>query len=391
MMIFYLLQFFPKLSEAFILDELCELERQGTPFAILALRPWPEKRVHPAAGRLLDRVTYLEEQNHSRTTKLLALARLAARAPSRLAGAYDLFVRQMGERYRWIYSQSIPTAFQLLREGGTHLHAHFAGPALDHAFVLSRLTGIPFSFTAHGSDLHVRPHPLLGMIGNESAAVFTPTRFNRSVLTGRYGIPERRIHLDVTGIDTDRFRPGDEREPGSVLTVARLHPIKGLRYLIEAYAILRVKNVPFRATIVGEGPERENLERSIRENNLGDHVRLAGEQTRDQILEELRKTAIFALPSLSEGMPTSLMEAMSCGVPVVATSITGVPELVEEGRAGLLVPPENPEALAERIERLLSDPALGRKMGEEGRKRIESDFPLTHVTRRRVEIMHTHE
>ncbi|MBN1827203.1 MAG: glycosyltransferase [Candidatus Eisenbacteria bacterium] len=384
-MIVFLLQFFPKLSEAFILDDLCGMERLGVPFTVWALRPWPEERTHPDAKRLLPRVTYLESEGLSRRAKGAALAGLALRSPRRTLAAHRDFTGRWAERLRWVYSQSLPRAARLRRAGATHLHAHFAGPALDHAFVLSRLTGIPFSFTAHGSDLLLRPHPLLGPIAREAAAIFTPTRFNRDALVGRYGVPEERIVLAANGVDTERFRPSARRETGMILTVARLHPVKGLDFLIDAYEILAGRGIAFRARIVGDGPERGRLERKIRDARLEDRVRLEGSLARGEVLEMLGRAEIFALASHSEGLPMSVLEAMSCALPVVATRITGLPELVEEGETGHLVPPGNAAALADRLERLLADGDLRARMGRAGRERVASEYRLEDIVRRRVE------
>ena len=386
-MIVFLLQFFPKLSEAFILDDLCGMERLGVPFQVWALRRWPEERVHADAARFLDRTTYLEEESLSRRAKGAALAGLALRAPRRTLAAHRDFARRWRDRLRWIYGRSLPRAARLRRAGAVHLHAHFAGPALDHAFVLSRLTGIPFSFTVHGSDLLVRPHPLLGPIAREASAVFTPTRFNRDALVGRHRVPEERIVLAANGVDTDRFRPGgdEEKEPGSILTVARLHPVKGLDFLIDAYAILAERGTDFRARIVGDGPEREALERRIREKGLGERVRLEGGLDREEIRAFLRRSEIFALSSHSEGLPMSVLEAMSAALPVAATRITGIPELVGEGETGFLVPPGDAAALADRLERLLADRELRSRMGRAGREKVEAEYRLEDVVRRRVE------
>lgn len=389
-MIVFLLQFFPKLSEAFILDDLRGLDRLGVPLAVWALRAWPEEKVHAGARPFLRRTTYLEEERFSRGAKAAAFARLVLRSPRRALAAHRDFTGRWGERLRWVYSQSLPRADRLRSLGATHLHAHFAGPALDHAFVLSRLAGIPFSFTVHGSDLLVRPHPLLGPIAREAAAVFTPTRFNRDALVGRHRVPEERIVLAANGVDTDRFRPGEEKEPRSILTVARLHPVKGLDRLVDAYAILAGRGIDFRARIAGEGPERERLEEKIRRAGLEGRVRLEGALDREEILRLLRRAEIFALSSHSEGLPMSVLEAMSCALPVAATRITGIPELVEEGRTGLLAPPGDAEAMAENLARLLADGDLRARMGRAGREKVIAGYGLDRIVRMRAERFGAH-
>ncbi len=387
-MILYLLQFFPKLSEAFILDELCEMDRAGLSLRIWALGRWPEEKSHPESLSLMDRVTYLDREGPGKRAKALSLLQLGTKRPGAALHAHRLFRGQYKERFGFTYTQSIPRALDLLKLGVTHIHAHFAYECADHALALSLLSGIPFSLTTHGSDLLVDPHPHFELFAEHASAVISPSANNAKILRNQFGVPNDRIRVIPNGVNLERFQPGDlaDKKPGTILTVARLHEVKGLCHLIDAYAVLRDREIPFQGVLVGEGPERPALEAQIRRLRLGDRVTLSGDLPRDAVLAHLRAAEIFALSSLSEGLPVSVIEAMASGLPVVAPDITGLPELVEEGRTGLLVPPENPEALAGALERLLTNADLHREMAHAGRKRAEDRFSLARMVKDRLEL-----
>jgi glycosyltransferase involved in cell wall biosynthesis len=170
--------------------------------------------------------------------------------------------------------------------------------------------------------------------------------------------------------------------PPRVITVGRLAAPKDTVTLVRALA--RVPGRPFRATIVGDGPDRPAVEAEIRAAGLEGVVELAGE--RQDVPDLLADADVFALSSRSEGAPISVLEAMAAGLPVVASAVGGVPEIVAHGATGLLVPPGDAAALAEALEQLLADPALRRRLGEAGRERVRERFDLTELRRAHVEL-----
>jgi glycosyltransferase involved in cell wall biosynthesis len=186
------------------------------------------------------------------------------------------------------------------------------------------------------------------------------------------------VHAVHCGIDTEAFRRdgaqgAEHGERVEVLTVAALEPRKGLDVLLRA-----LDQVPgINLTMVGEGAERGHLEQLVAELGLGPRVRLLGAVGQHRLAELYGAADVFCLPSFAEGVPTVLMEAMSMELPVVATHIMGVPELVEDGRSGLLVPPGRADLLANALARLTADPALRASLAAEARTRVESEFELT--------------
>lgn len=385
-MIAYLLKFYPKISEAFILDELCEMKRQGAPFLIWALGRWTEEKEHPEAADLSDRVRYLDMDGLGKIPKAASLARLWLQNRAQLGRAHKILRREYGDLLGFTFSQSLPRALELQRRGVKHIHAHFASSAADHALVLSLLSGIPFSLTVHGSDVLVDNHPTLDLICKHAAGILTPSRYNANYMIERFSVPPERMHVIANGVIPERFQPstGSGDGPPILLTVARLEEVKGIPVLVDAYALLRKKGVSFRAVIVGEGSERPRVEDRIREHHLGGLVELRGDLPRDRVLSELGGADIFVLSSQSEGFPVSILEAMSCGLPVVAPEITGIPEMIREGEHGFLVTPRDAAALAEGMERLIVDADLRVRLGRAARERVVREFSLSHVVQERI-------
>jgi colanic acid/amylovoran biosynthesis glycosyltransferase len=199
-------------------------------------------------------------------------------------------------------------------------------------------------------------------------------------LGGRYLV---RIY---NGLDLDRFAPNGKApdQPPLVLAVGRLVEKKGFDVLVGACELLRRDGVRFRCLIVGKGELADELQGMISALDLERHVELAGPLPRESLLDLFRRASVVAAPCVvggdgnRDGLPTVLTEAMALKVPVVATPVTGIPELVEDDRTGLIVPERDPAALAAAVRRLLEDTDAARRLAEAGRERVERDFDL-HV------------
>lgn len=383
----YLLKMYPRFSETFVLAELLELERQGVRLHIFSLKKPDDGVFHADVARLRARVTYLPE---SVLLDLRAYAaphrELFARDPRRYAGALATAVAQ---RRRTAVKHFLRAGFiapHLQRHGITHVHAHFASAPAAVALHLHRLTGASYSFTAHAKDIYIDGTDNEALRAKLRAARFvvTVSDFNRRHLSGLAG--SGGIVRIYNGLDLDRFAPnGVHRDdPPLVLAVGRLIEKKGLADLVRACALLRGRGCSFRCTIVGKGPLEAELRALVRALGVEDVVELAGPQPREQLLELYRRASVFAAPCIvgsdgnRDGLPTVLVEAMALGVPVVSTDVTGIPELVEDGRTGLLVPQRAPEALADAIGRLLDDRPGAARLAAAARTRVERDFDL-HV------------
>ena len=196
----------------------------------------------------------------------------------------------------------------------------------------------------------------------------------------------RKIRLVHCGVDLDEFRPAIRPARGDrrlrVLTVGRMLALKGHALLLEAAALRRATGSPLRLTLVGDGPERERLERLAVELGIEHDVTFAGAVGSDRIHEHYAASDVFCLPSLAEGIPIVLMEAMATGLPVVATRVGGIPELVRDGKSGLLVAPGRADVLAAALGRLAGAPELRAAMGTAARERVAVDFELRRSARR---------
>ena len=389
----YVLFIFPVLSETFVANEMLALQRRGVELSILAWMA-PEDRPeytltnkqHAFVGQLMPRVTYMLRRRHSRRAALSAnFALLTSRGLRHYLWAYRL-----ARRYRLIggwrsFLQFAVWGHQLRRQGVARLHAHFATEATAIAHVLSVLSGLPFSFTAHAHDIYIATQWLPEKM-RAADFVTTVCDANRQrMLALCPDIPPGKVRIVHCGIDVDLFEPKPRTDKAEfcILSVGRLVKTKGHADLIGACDQLKRRGVGFECLIVGEGPCRPQLERMISEAGLADRVRLLGALPREQVLSLLDRADLFVLPCFvdpatgdRDGVPVALMEAMAKELPVVTTPVSGIPELVQEG-AGLLVPERDAEALAAAIQMVWAmSPEDRRSIGRRGRQVVQTEFNL---------------
>jgi glycosyltransferase involved in cell wall biosynthesis/aminoglycoside phosphotransferase (APT) family kinase protein len=285
-----------------------------------------------------------------------------------------------------LFPKSVYLAERLEREGIRHVHAHYATHPATMAMIVARFApSITYSFTAHAHDIFVNRAMLAPKLAR-AAGVRAISRFNRSFLAALYpAIAPEKIEVIRVGIQPETYRAPYEPEepPLRILTVAALKPYKGIRVLIEACRILAGRGVDFVCEIVGDGPLRKALETQIARGGLGARVRLAGARPQGEVAAMMKGASLFVLPSVvahdhqMEGIPVALMEAMAASRPVIATALSGVPELVEDCVTGLLVDANNPDLLAAAIRRAAGDLELRRRLGDAGRRAVEEKFDLS--------------
>ena len=224
--------------------------------------------------------------------------------------------------------------------------------------------------------------------------VVVTSRYQADVAGRVYGVPVSRLAIVPEPIDLPRWQGDFERAPRrsrsgpTVLSVARMYPRKRLGDLLHAAVELRARVPGAQVRIVGNGPEREMLDRLHRELSLGDAAVLLGDVARAALAEEYANADCFCLPSVQEGFGIVFLEAMAAGLPVVACHAAAIPEVVLDGRTGVLVPPRNPTALAAALVDLLADPERRRALGDEGRRRV-AEFTPERVARRFLDAVHS--
>jgi colanic acid/amylovoran biosynthesis glycosyltransferase len=271
----------------------------------------------------------------------------------------------------WMESQSLQ-----------HVHVHFVNPASTVGLIASRVFATGFSFTVHGPDefYDVRGQRLSEKIEGASF-VLCIGYFARSQLMkwsstsnwSKFEVSPLGVDLEVFG--KRPFRPASE-EPFCILCVGRLVPAKGQHVLIAAVDRLTKDGRRVSLRFVGDGPDRQSLERDVNRRGLGGHVTFEGNVNQDRIRAFYHEADAFVLASFAEGIPVVLMEAMAMEIPCVSTMVAGIPELIRNGIDGLLVMPSDERGLALAIARLIDDEDLRRHLGEAGRQRVAEKYDL---------------
>jgi len=273
---------------------------------------------------------------------------------------------------------SVHTALTLKDFAIDRIHAHFASTNAIRGMLIADFLKIPFSCTGHGSDILLYPQTCLAEIIQNSKPFITISDYNKAYLQREYGEISDSIQVVRCGVDLCEFKPGKRKsnEIPSILSVTWLRKAKGVKYLIEAIEILKSRGFNFKSIIVGGGYLTQEIQSLITDKNLDSDVKLKGPLPHEAVIEMYNVADIFVLPSLSEGIPIALMEAMAMELPVIATDITGIPELVDDGKNGFLVRPGKPGEIAEQIDLLLNDEILRKQMGIKGREKVEQRFSL---------------
>jgi len=381
----YILTHYPRLAQTFIAAEITAVERNGVEVVPFAMNPpGASEPAAPGAAQRIAQTTYLKPQL---ARALFALAGQALRHPFGIARVITMAVASAGGSPRRMVRRSAHLLQAALvaevarRERLDYLHAQFGlAPATIAwlAAALSAVAGRPlrFGFTIHGFHDFVDPaESRLDLKARDAAQVLCISDFTRSQLC-LVTDPELwpRFHVARCGIDLTAFayrRPRPQGRLPTVLAVGRLSAEKGFDVLIEALAQLKRQRTPQRLVLVGDGPLRGPLADAALRLDVAELVEFAGELPPTEVRAHLERADLFCLPSFSEGLPISIMEAMAVGVPVVTTWIAGIPELAVAGVTALTVPPARADALAEAMRSLADDASLRLRLSEAARLKVE--------------------
>lgn len=384
----YVVKMFPRLSETFILNEILQLEEYGVEVVIFSLKKPNEGRFHPQVSRLKAQVFYLEDLDVKKWSSWLR------KEWSVLAPFQDNLWRLLSEALSgdgrikvddiWLAAWVAATSQRL---GLSRLHAHFASHPSTMAYYAHRISSIPFSFTAHAKDIYVYTmdeHLLRDKLATATPTV-TVTHFNRRYLLDQApDIEPDRIKVLHNGINLEQFwcDKSIQRHPHSILAVGRMVIKKGFADLLRACHQLKAHDIPFECTLVGDGPELENLQSLQSELGLEQEVSFVGAKNLDEVMQLMRTATLFCLPCTIapdnnvDALPTVLLEALACGLPVISTTVSGVPEIIDSDVDGLLVPPDDPTALTDAISHLMLSRELRERFAENGREKAELKFDL---------------
>jgi glycosyltransferase involved in cell wall biosynthesis len=379
----YVVKRYPVYSETFIVNEILAHEAAGISIEVFALKPTVDGHFQDRIARVRARVNYLPSE-----AKSGALWHAMEQASAVLPNLWSVLEAVRGEDSNDVY-QALVLARHVALNGVRHLHAHFATSATSVARIAARLAGVPYTFTAHAKDIFhdsVRPDDLRRKL-HDATGVITVSDFNLVHLRQTFGFTAARVRRVYNGLDLVEFpyQPPRDRHP-RIVAVGRLVEKKGFSDLVEACAILAGRNRRFHCQIVGAGNLEAELRGQIVEHQLQACVELLGPRPQAEVLQLIQEAAVFAAPCVigtdgnRDGLPTVLLEAMALGTPCVATDVTGIPEVLQHEKTGLMVPQHDPPALASAIERLLSDERLGVQLAGHARQLIESDFDIHQNT-----------
>ncbi|THD76742.1 colanic acid biosynthesis glycosyltransferase WcaL [Thalassobius vesicularis] len=376
----YLVPQFPGQTHIFFWREIRHLEQMGVEVHLFSTRPPPKGLIsHSWSEKAMARTTYL---GHASVPDLLA------GLPRVPFGELAAEVRRDGKEVAKDALICIPAARRLVREcrarGITHIHAHSCGRAAMIAALANRFGGIDYSVTLHGPMQDYGPGQHFKWRRAKFATIITHKIHAEVIRDLGPDLPER-IRIQPMGVDAATLRrkaPYKPPRPGEALrifTCARLHFVKGHQDLMEAVRLLLDRGHKVNLDIAGEDDDggtgfRHVLEEKIRDLNLSGHVTLLGAIDADEVKRRLCDAHLFILASWAEPLGVAYMEAMSCATPTIGTDAGGVPELIQNGVDGVLVPPKDPQAMADAVAALAADPHRLTRLSEAGRHTIETRF-----------------
>lgn len=389
----YIMSRFPHLSETFILREMNELTRHGWDIALYPLILQTQSVVHAEAEQWISEACYVPF-----FSKAVFAANLQASfPPQRYLRLWRQTLLENRHRPNFLLRSMalLPKAFQMAqlmqKEGITHIHAHYATHPALVAWLIHQMTGISYSITVHAHDIFVRT-PMLSTKLRDAKFIAAISDFNREYLGHLIGSWVRDktyiVHCGVTPTTYQaRTRALADNERFEIINVGSLQPYKGHSYLIQACKLLQKRGIAFRCRIIGGGEQRE-LNNLIVQAGLEDVVELMGPQPQHEVARLLPTAHCYVQPSIitpagkMEGIPVAIMEAFASGLPVVATSLSGIPELVRPGETGYLVPPEDSVALANRLADVYSNPTRAHQLAQAGHALVQKEFELSSNVQR---------
>jgi colanic acid/amylovoran biosynthesis glycosyltransferase len=379
MRVAYLVNQYPKVSHSFIRREILALERRGVEVLRYASRGWADTLADPADAAEREKTRYL--LGHGVGGLVVPVLRTALTRPLRFARALRLALGLAVHADRPLaYHLSYLAQACLLREWlqaarASHLHAHFGTNPAEVALLVHALGGPVYSFTVHGPEEFDKAESLhLAEKIRDAAFVVAISSYGRAQLSRWAGQEDAcRIAVVHCGLDA-AFHAGAPADPdvsARLVCVGRLCEQKGQLLLVEAVARLVRGGSPLHLVLAGDGEQRGAIEALIEREGLAGHVRITGWISSEQVRDELLAARALVLPSLAEGLPVVIMEAMALRRPVLSTFVAGIPELVRDGEEGWLVPAGDLDALVAAIATCLaSPPADLARLGSAGRARV---------------------
>ena len=381
----YLASEYPGISHTFILREIQTLREQGLTVETASIRQPTSLEKMPAAER-----HEVEQSLYIKSTPLLQVIAMHWLLLRTRPASYLKMLLTTWRVY-WGGARNLVKAVGYLAEAGIlldwmhrkqlrHLHVHFANPAATVAMLAATYETVEYSLSIHGPDVfynvdkNLMPQKIAGARFVRCISHYCLSQVLRLVPSSLWD----RCQVVRCGIDPLVFnpRPDPVNAIPELLCLGRLVAAKGQHILLQACGLLKQRGVAFHLTLVGDGEDRLSLQAQVQHLTLESEVEFVGAVGSDQVHRFYDRADLFVLASFAEGVPVVLMEAMAKEVTSVSTRITGIPELIEDGRDGVLVAPANALELAEKLQQLIADPDLRQHLGAAGRVRVINDYDL---------------
>ncbi len=373
----YILKRYPRFSETFVVNEILAHERAGAKIDIFALGPVQETHFQDVISQVRAPVCRLNHKQRNPETLWALFQTGFTQLPD--------FAVKLAEAKGAIHevAQAVLIALEIQKRSIQHLHAHFGTQATTVARQAAIFAGISYTFTAHAKDIYYQYEESteLAVKMRDAFATVTVSDYNLSYLKEQYDGDASKVVRIYNGMDLNKFpyTPYTERKP-HILAVGRLVAKKGFNVLLDALALLKQQKIFMSCTLVGSGALQTDLEEQIKALGIEDVITLVGPMPQPDIIRMMQQANMVVAPCIisedgdRDGLPTVLLESMALGTPVISTQVAGIPELVKDQETGLCVEPQNPQALAEAIKRLLDDQSLCQILSKKGRALIEREY-----------------
>jgi glycosyltransferase involved in cell wall biosynthesis len=400
--ILIVLKGYPRLSETFIAQELLGLERAGFDLTLISMRKPTDKKRHPVHDQIKARVVYLPEYLYQEPLRVLRALFAGVSKPGfkPLLKQFwaDLRRDLTPNRFRR-FGQALVLAHEW-PDGGEWLHAHFIHTPASVTAYASIMTGVPWTCSAHAKDIWTSPDWELSEKLGAARWTVTCTHSGFDHMRSLTAAKDR-VHLSYHGLDLARFNHVDEphsnrdgsqpADPVRIVSVGRAVEKKGYDVLLQALALLPAE-LNWRLEHIGGGDGLAKLKAQAERLGLADRIVWRGALAQEEVLAHYRQADIFALACRvaadgdRDGLPNVLVEASSQRLVCISTNVSGVPELLTDGENGLIVPPENPQALALALERAIREPAIRHLLGDAAERRVRDHFDYHSSIRQLTEL-----
>lgn len=386
----FIIHIFPRLHNTFILNEIIELIKGGFEVSIFSLHCSDETIINKDIEkyRLMENVHFFDEYSKFNriSNALLKILKKDKLEPF--------------NNYSSVFNNKILSSFSglanyLSEQKFDYIHAGLGNRPATAAMILSEITGIPFTFECHAYDLFV-DFPFAKDKLNKAKKIFTISNYNRKYIINKFDCQPSKIIVKRVSFNKEYCdKIQNYKKDNSIISVCRLHETKGLNYALEAIGILskKMKNIKF--IIVGDGPQKKDIIKKIKLLKIVDNVILTGNITNEEALLYIKRAKISLLPSViagngdRDGIPTSLIESMYLQTPVIASNISGIPELIEDGVSGLLTIPKNVLDIVDKIKLLLNDDSLYAAIKQKSKEKIVKEFNIESNMEKMIDVFKT--